>query len=489
MKTYYSFPMVVSLLVFGCSAHAIQVTTGPTMYGALSNFDVINDTGGNTHGLEIEIDGVSSADVVYTFGDPYQRYGNPQIVGATANNCFDNSNNCVFVRYTSTYNPNANPKWFATTSPAVSPILRTQGHQCWKYGDPAYPNVPCDHFGVSLTKNPSNTIYTWLVEGKDVNNNPNGKLVKFSDPNGKPIPVPIPSPVWNISPNSPPIGVQAVIQPVILPPTPPAPPQNPPAGTVNQWGEPIWVKVYTKELNNEAGLDDLVPGNANALPIPGSDPAEIEWQLLQSPPVNDVRVGKLDAESEISASGEAVTKVYEYYKYTGDRNPEDGEALCDDPTQVSCGPPSLDPDIDFAFVYGVGDLIGAQNAAVNLTPPACAAQVPSNSILVKRSGYIYNWNQGLYNQTVTLTNTGASPIPSPISLALDDLSSNANLFNLSGKTLCTSPQQPSQFINVTVSQNPALAANASIKVVLKFANPTKGAINYNTRLLAGPGMK
>jgi len=488
MKTYYSFIMVVSLVVFGCTAHA---TVGPTMYGALSNFDVINDTGIDTHGLEIEIDGVSSADVVYTFGDPYQRYGNPQIVGATANNCFDHSNNCVFVRYTSTYNPNANPKWFATTSPASSPVLRTQGHQCWKYGDPAYPNVPCDHFGVSLTKNPSNTIYTWLVEGKDVNNNPNGKLVKFSDPNGKPIPVLIPSPVWNISPNSPPIGVQAVIQPVILPPPPPAPPQNPPPGTVNQWGEPIWVKIYTKELNSEAGLDDLVPGNALALPIPGSDPAEIEWQLLQSPPLGDSG-GKLDTEQEITTSGEAVTKVYEYYKYTGGRNSQDGEALCDDPTKSLpvCGPESQDPD--FAFVYGVGDLIGAQNAAVNLTPPACAAQIANNSILVKRSGYIYNWSQGLYNQTVTLTNTGGSAIPSPISLALDNLSSNANLFNLSGKTICTAPQQPSQFINVTVStvtQNAPLAPNTSIKVVLKFANPTKGAINYNTRLLAGPGMK
>ena len=70
MKAYYSFIMVISLVAFGCTAHA---TVGPTMYGALSNFDVINDTGIDTHGIEIEIDGVSSADVVYTFGDPYER--------------------------------------------------------------------------------------------------------------------------------------------------------------------------------------------------------------------------------------------------------------------------------------------------------------------------------------------------------------------------------------------------------------------------------
>ena len=49
-------------------------------FGTLSNFDVFNDTGEETHGFEIELDGISSSDISYTFGAPYQyRYGTPKL--------------------------------------------------------------------------------------------------------------------------------------------------------------------------------------------------------------------------------------------------------------------------------------------------------------------------------------------------------------------------------------------------------------------------
>src|SRR5689334_15990950 len=48
-------------------------------FGTISNFDVFNDTGQETEGFEIELDGVSSSDITYTFGAPYERYGNPTI--------------------------------------------------------------------------------------------------------------------------------------------------------------------------------------------------------------------------------------------------------------------------------------------------------------------------------------------------------------------------------------------------------------------------
>ena len=51
----------------------------PTLYGSLSNFDVYTDTGSETHGFEIELHGVSAADVSYTFGGTYNRYGSPRI--------------------------------------------------------------------------------------------------------------------------------------------------------------------------------------------------------------------------------------------------------------------------------------------------------------------------------------------------------------------------------------------------------------------------
>src|SRR5437868_5724127 len=48
-----------------------------TVSGSLSNFDVINNTGHDAHGFEIELEGLQPADVYYTFN--IQRYGNPSI--------------------------------------------------------------------------------------------------------------------------------------------------------------------------------------------------------------------------------------------------------------------------------------------------------------------------------------------------------------------------------------------------------------------------
>src|SRR4029077_10706464 len=44
-----------------------------TVYGSLGNFDVVNNTGQDAHGFEIELDGLQAADVAYTFS--VQRYG------------------------------------------------------------------------------------------------------------------------------------------------------------------------------------------------------------------------------------------------------------------------------------------------------------------------------------------------------------------------------------------------------------------------------
>ncbi len=55
-----------------------------TMYGALSNFDAINDTGSTAHGFEIELEGCSPSDVSYFFGAPYNRYGDPTVTSPSA---------------------------------------------------------------------------------------------------------------------------------------------------------------------------------------------------------------------------------------------------------------------------------------------------------------------------------------------------------------------------------------------------------------------
>ena len=97
-----------------------------------------------------------------------------------------------------------------------------------------------------------------------------------------------------------------------------------------------------------------------------------------------------------------------------------------------------------------------------------------------RSGYGYNFATGRFVQTVTLKNTGSSIIKGPVSLVVDNLSSNATLYNPSGTTGCAAPAG-SAFVNWGGDLAPA----ASASIVLQFTNPTRGAITYATRVLAG----
>ena len=63
----------VGLLALLAAPLALQTLQAQsvTLFGALSNFDVLNDTGQDTHGFEIELQGIST--VPYSF--PATRYG------------------------------------------------------------------------------------------------------------------------------------------------------------------------------------------------------------------------------------------------------------------------------------------------------------------------------------------------------------------------------------------------------------------------------
>jgi hypothetical protein len=217
----------------------------------------------------------------------------------------------------------------------------------------------------------------------------------------------------------------------------------------------------------------------------------VEWQLLQSPPLNAQNAGPWEMSEnggEPGAGTESVSRRYEYYKYTGQTDPDPdnlGEALCDNPTggDPRCGPP------DANGVAGVGDLIGAQNAAANLVP-LCAADV-SSSFAIKRSGYSFNFGTRLYSQRITLTNTGNSTVYGPLSLVLDNLNLTGNdgLYNLSGKTSCTVPQA-SSYINATgVTNQAGLAPGASVTLVVQFSNTARIGIGYAPRVLSTAGSR
>ena len=305
-----------------------------TMYGALSNFDAINDTGSTAHGFEIELDGCSPSDVSYFFGGIYNRYGDPTIIPSPTGG--------AIVHYASSYD-SAAQTWAAGTDSGS--LADTGGHSLFNGSYPGYPGtVPGDHFGVGLNVNPTNTTYYWLLDGG------NGALARAGT--SVKIPAPVLTLVQPVDPAQPHV-VQAAVQ---------APPnENDPAHPL--FGEAIWAKVYTIEVQNPepVQLDDLVLGNAAVSP---ETETEIEWQLLQ-----DGNAG-FEARGDnvnLGDGNESVTRRYEFYQYKGELSDrllydEYGEALIENPTTPEAMAANNGTGV-------VGDFLGRQNVAVNLAVP------------------------------------------------------------------------------------------------------------------------
>jgi hypothetical protein len=138
------------------------------------------------------------------------------------------------------------------------------------------------------------------------------------------------------------------------------------------------------------------------------------------------------------------------------------------------------------FTFTASDGLLASNEAtvtVTISNP-CAADV-SASVAVIRSGYVYNPGTRRFSQTVRITNTSGSAINGPFALVLDNLSSNATLFNASGATSCAQPAGRPFIVNGAAG----LSAGASLTLVLQFTNPSRAAISYATRVLAGSGAR
>jgi hypothetical protein len=125
-----------------------------------------------------------------------------------------------------------------------------------------------------------------------------------------------------------------------------------------------------------------------------------------------------------------------------------------------------------------------QSQTVTANFGACATDV-TPSVTITRGGFSYNFSTGRFVQAVTLKNASGSPIAGSISLVLDNLSSNATLFNKAGVTACD-PPLGSPFV-VPVVSGSSLVTGASVTVYLQFTDPTKTGITYTTRVLAGAG--
>jgi hypothetical protein len=336
------------LATLGAFALAPQAGMASSVFGFLGNFDVINDTGSTAHGFEIELEGLHSSDITDTFGgagrgfpsgrgfDPLtsvQRYGAPTIS--------EYSDGAIFgtrVTYLGLFDGIG---WdFGTPSGTFV----TPGDNCWSGGGVGYgAGTPCDHFGVGTSKTPAKTKYSWLLETATPGTLTNGVVT-------------LPAPAWNVAP-APVAGDPPVVEALIEAPQP---------EDEAKFGEAIWVKVFTTELENDVELEDLIGGNPVIDQALGE--TEIEWQLLQTDPGNP-ESGKLESGYGVPVGPDAASIVrrYEFYRYSGVYDPESNEA--DVGSDSHPNHPELegyDPELPIEL----GTYLGAQNAAVNLNVAA-----------------------------------------------------------------------------------------------------------------------
>jgi hypothetical protein len=338
-----------------------------SVFGSLGNFDVVNDTGQTAYGFEIELEGLHSSDITDVFGGPgrgfptgrgydpstsVERYGSPTITEYT--------NGAVFGTRVTYYAIWDGTSWDYSTPTTPSPDFFTPGDNCWSGGGlpgKGYdPNCPCDHFGVGTSANPTKTTYSWLHEASP------GVLTAATGL------VQLPAPVWEIIPPDPP-----------APGMPPAPPQvgakieapdlPPGAPPEQEFGDALWVKVFTTEVDHLVELEDLVADGEHI----EDAVTEIEWQLLQKDTGNPDS-GKLESGYGVPVGPDAasILRRYEFYAFSGVYDDVSHEAQFESPYNDSNPGPN-----------DVGSYLGSQNAAANIVPePQTCALLLAGSGLI-----------------------------------------------------------------------------------------------------------
>lgn len=359
-------------LLLGAGPARAQVA----MAGSYQNFDVLNNTGGEACGFEMEVWGVSAAQIFRIFPSNFNagviRYGFGRATDFPGG---------TYVRWTSPYD--AASGRFTTCTPVPQNRSSVPGDSCWTIGMPGtYATAGCEHFGISANANPSRILYRWLVADPA---NP-GQLMRA------PQDLNLPAPVWTWVPPANP-----VLPPVIVAEVP-APPPPVPA----RFGDAQWVKVYKNERAQKVELEELVGDNPAVVPADAAH-LEVGWDLLQQDPPDGGRQrrrGKLVNQGNLGNGNHAVVRRYEYYEYAGVYDPITHEALCADLTCTAPGPGEL------------GNAIAAQNAAANLDVNALTVNVAGNG-QVSSADKVYSCGNKCYGvyapgSTVTLSAKPAS---------------------------------------------------------------------------------
>jgi hypothetical protein len=326
-------------------ALAVGSPASAQVYGSLGNFDVVNDTGHDCHGFEIEIEDASyDRSKIYSvfgldrdFGVPptsVVRYGAPTITDVPGFG--------VRVRYQAEF---ANDSWSARTPSGPYP---NPGDSCWPFGNPEYDsgNLTCDHFGVATYGTPAKVNYRWLCD---------------SDPAGHSgilttVPAEVPPVGYNYQPAPPPLPGQPPIPDVVeVQIDAPDEPDQPD----DVFGRAYWVQVYSRHSDHDVELDQLMVDDPE---VPGEDEIETEWELFQEGGDQGLLGNQLFREP----GDEALVLRFAFYEYVGPLK-ADGEADCSG-NNGQHGPDDCG---------GLGDYVGAQMAAFDANPvpePSFAAQ-------------------------------------------------------------------------------------------------------------------
>lgn len=314
-------------------ALALTVATGKlqaqtaVVEGSLSGFDVVNDSGQDVYGFEIRLEGAVQGDLYYTmFG---QRYGNAKVVADATG---------VSIRYEAAYNQLTHS--YSTKTPQHVPGSPFSWNDCYSAGT-RYSVSGCEHFGQSLRNATNITKISGYWLGDD-SANP-GTLIRIVPPAA------IPYPMWSIAPA---VTVAPVVAAQIEAPEPPETPEK--------YGDAQWIKIYKTQLSRQVTADELSSDNTSVVP---EDPSQIEitWDILQADPISGGngkrKRGQKQNQGGISTDTRSVIRRYELYKYTGAYDAITHEVSCAD--GGLCNAPS---------VGELGDALGAQNSAANVTP-------------------------------------------------------------------------------------------------------------------------
>lgn len=324
--------MSISRITTTLLLSAPLLASATSTFGSLANFDVVNDTGLTARGFQIDLEGIDKSQIIDVFGlnrnfgtpspGDVERYGVPTVTDLLSGGAVVGAR----ILYQASY---VGGVWSAGTA---SGTFATPGESCWSFGNVNYPNVPCDHFGVSTLGSPSRTTYSWLVEG------------------GAP---------GELTPTN------VAIPPVVFTPPPLGQPQAPVVAVIAaQQVNPVvkqenafWVKIVQTSLPENVDLNELMGGhhafeNPAVAALHDKAETEIEWQVLQPGFVDEV------SKSIDLAGNPALAVRFEFYKYKGRF---DDEGLVD--------PLSSQTPHGNTLNEWVGDYVGEQIGGFNAMQP------------------------------------------------------------------------------------------------------------------------